>query len=144
MPTQIVTDESVLSIKCSPCNVTDPSLYIKVDELISTAEAAKNPSATGLAFNQIGVLLRGFVIKLNDHYTPIINPQYVSRSTSMKSRNETCLSRPGMPPIGVRRHNKVQIEYYDVESRERVRRTFHAFEARVIQHENDHLNGVLI
>jgi len=140
---KIITDESILSIECVKCNVTKPDFFVALENLMGTANFLKDKCA-GLAFNQINYLLRGFVIKQNGSFVPIINPEYVSKSTSMKSRNETCLSRPGRSPVKKRRSVKVKIAHYDLEEKKIKVSTFYALQARAIQHEMDHLNGILI
>jgi len=140
---KIITDEDILSIKCVKCNITSPDFFVALEHLLNTANSLKDRCA-GLAFNQINYLLRGFVIKRNGSFMPIINPEYISKSTSMKSRYETCLSRPGCDPIKKRRSIKVKIVHYDLEAKENKVSTFQAFYARVVQHEMDHLNGILI
>lgn len=140
---EIITLEEFLSQKGDECDVEDPDFLGDIQVLIDTATDLGNRCA-GLAFNQIGVLSRAFVIKQNGNFRPIVNPKYISKSRSIKSRLETCLSRPGKEPIRKRRHTKVKIEYYNVSEKNRVVHAFYAFEARVVQHEMDHLNGVLI
>jgi len=139
----IVTDKSFLSMKCLECNVESPVFKLSLTDLLDTANSLKNKCA-GLAFNQIGILRRGFVIKIIDSFIPIINPEYLMKSVSKRSREEGCLSCPGKEPIRKRRSVKVKITHYDMETKEIRTSTFHSFEARVAQHEMDHLRGILI
>ena len=127
---KIITDEPTLSIKCEECDVNNQDFLMAISDLISTANSLKDKCG-GLAFNQIGVLKRAFVIKQNGNFNPIINPEYVSRSSSMKSRFETCLSRPGKEPIKKRRHIKVRISHFDLVSETETISVFYGFEARV-------------
>ena len=147
----IVTDTVLLSFKCVECNLEDPLLSKEINHLINTAFYYRSKCA-GLAFNQIGILKRGFVFKVfnlsNDNlskdYKVIINPIYIMKSPTVKSRFESCLSRPNEKAIKKRRSVKIKIEYYDWEVKEIKKEKFVGFDARVIQHEIDHLNGILI
>ena len=144
MKQSIVTDEAFLSQKCTEWDINDPNMERAVNILLDTAQSLYQRCA-GLAFNQVNCLKRGFAIKNGPgHFRTIINPKYIMKSPTIKSRFETCLSRPGKPAIKKRRSVKVKIEYYDPESKEIKQEIFRALEARVVQHEMDHLNGILI
>ena len=142
---EIITDTITLSKICFECNINDKILQKEINHLIDTATSLRAKCA-GLAFNQIGILKRGFVMKIGiEHsFKSFINPKYIMKSPTVKARFETCLSRPGMDPIKKRRSVKVKIEYWDPETKSIQIEVFRAFEARVIQHEMDHLNGILI
>jgi len=145
MKKSIVTDTEFLSQKCEPWDINDPKMQKAIDNLLDTAQDLYQECA-GLAFNQIGILKRGFAIKIKgtDHFRTIINPRFIMKSPTIKSRFESCLSRPNQVPIKKRRSVKVKIEFYDVEHSSVRQEIFRAFEARIVQHETDHLNGVLI
>lgn len=143
MKKEIITDETLLSSKCSECALDDPEIEKAINDLLDTANDLFGRCA-GLAFNQIGIYKRGFAIKIDKKFLAIINPKYIMKSPTVKARFETCLSRPGRPAIKKRRSVKIKIEYYDPETKTIKRETFRAFDARVVQHEIDHLNGILI
>ena len=142
---QIITNTIILSQACSACDLDDPILQKEINNLIDTATSLREKCA-GLAFNQIGILKRGFIIKLGvaKDFKIIINPKYIMKSPTVKARFESCLSRPGMNPIKKRRSIKVKIEYWNPETKLIEREIFRALEARIVQHEMDHLNGILI
>ena len=145
MKKSIVTDTEFLSQKCEPWDINDPKMQKAIDNLLDTAQDLYQECA-GLAFNQIGILKRGFAIKIKgtDHFRTIINPRFIMKSPNIKARFEACLSRPGKPAIKKRRSVKVKIEYFDPESKTTKQEIFRAFDARCVQHEMDHLNGILI
>jgi len=142
---QIITNTIILSQACSACDLDDPILQKEINNLIDTATSLREKCA-GLAFNQIGILKRGFIIKLGvaKDFKIIINPKYIMKSPTVKARFESCLSRPGMNPIKKRRSVKIKIEYWNPETKLIEREIFRALEARIVQHEMDHLNGILI
>ena len=139
----IVTDTEFLSERCVPWSLIDQNLEKNIKHLIDTANYYYNKCA-GLAFNQIGILKRGILIRSEGKYKVMINPVYIMKSPSVKARMESCLSRPTNKPIKKRRSIKVKIEYYDWETKEIKQEKFLGLEARIVQHEIDHLNGVLI
>ena len=96
--------------------------------------------AIGLAAPQVGLLKRIFLLKLDDKLEEFINPVIIE--TSGKNLNEEgCLSFPGLY-FKIERARKVTISAYKADGK-RVERKFEGVMARVVQHEIDHLNGVL-
>ncbi len=120
--------------------------------LLKTAKfhADTETGCVGLAANQIGYLSRIIVVKtmskVNDPWTIMINPEYILKFGGFKSDVEECLSHPGIK-TKIHRYKKIRIRY-KVESDHgpliTTIDTFKNFEARIIQHETDHLNGILI
>lgn len=136
----IITDEDKLNY---PCNLVPPELLEEVaNDLVDTANEHKD-RCLGLAANQIGYNARVFVIKTPDGYAPVINPEVVCMTGGRKQYLEACLSRPGKEPIRVKRHKRIKIKITNDEGEEALLE-FTGLAARVVQHELDHLNGVLI
>lgn len=76
-----------------------------------------------------------------DNYVIYINPQLEYLGDSTDSKEESCLSIPDQ--IGpVRRHKRVRVTYYDPDGK-KIRQKLSGWNARVAQHEYDHLQGVL-
>ena len=108
-------------------------------------------NGAGLAAPQIGVLLRVviFGVHANPRYpdveevpdTVLINPVITPLSNDMEEGWEGCLSVPGMRGW-VPRYTKLKYSGYD-EKGKRFVREVSGFHARVVQHECDHLDGVL-
>jgi len=141
---RIVTSKVMLSMVSKPCG---DDWQETVDDLLQTARhhAAHNPmGCAGLAANQIGVLKRCFVMKWGAEFMAVVDPAIVSMDGGMKAGFEGCLSLPGMRPVKVRRHKRIKVTFLDPTTRTVVTRKFAGFDARVFQHEFDHLNGVLI
>ena len=94
----------------------------------------------GLAAPQIGLPYRLFIYNMGEGVKVMINPELLEL-TGEQLGPEGCLSIPGL--IGdVPRANELRIKAYDIRGR-MVSRKVSELEARVIQHENDHLDGVL-
>ena len=127
--------------------------YPNLKELIDNMyETMYNADGVGLAAPQVGLVDRIFVIDLSplaDEESPqyeglkktFINARIISRTGDMVSTEEGCLSIPGVNE-SVPRPNEIEIEYLD-ENLEPHTETFTGFTARVIQHEYDHIDGIL-
>jgi peptide deformylase len=108
-------------------------------------------SGAGLAAPQIGVLLRVviFGVTRNPRYpdaeevpdTVLVNPVITPIGDEMEEAWEGCLSVPGMRGV-VPRHIRLRYRGFD-ESGSPIDRTVEGFHARVVQHECDHLDGIL-
>jgi peptide deformylase len=95
----------------------------------------------GLAAPQIGKSIRLFVYDAGDGLKALINPKLSKLRGEQFEPEEGCLSIPGLRGV-VRRASEVTVHAVDGDGRP-VKFRATDFEARVIQHENDHLNGVL-
>ncbi len=97
----------------------------------------------GLAATQVGVLRRLFVFEPDDDGPKVIvNPVVVERADATATDDEGCLSLQGVR-VPVERSTKVVLEGKD-ENGEDVRYELDEYGSRVVQHELDHLDGVLI
>ena len=95
----------------------------------------------GLAAPQLGINQRFFVADIGQGPTAFFNPQILQRQGSA-TLEEGCLSIPGVN-IKIKRSGKIVVSYLDINN-ELQEQTFEGLMARVIQHENDHLDGKLI
>ena len=115
----------------------DASLHRLLDDMLETMRDAPG---VGLAANQIGVPLRVAVVEVEGKVTELVNPEIV-RSAGEELDWEGCLSIPGYV-AEVTRHERVTVKARDRHGREfRVRGT--ELLSRALQHEIDHLNGLL-
>ena len=95
----------------------------------------------GLAAPQIGKNIRLAVINSKDGVFCLINPKLTKKSWARELAQEGCLSIPGV--FGkVKRHKKISLAYYDGDGK-KTKLTASGMMARVIQHEIDHLDGIL-
>ncbi|NLA63895.1 MAG: peptide deformylase [Bacteroidales bacterium] len=139
----------VLRKETQDIDASYPNLKELVDNMYETMY---NADGVGLAAPQVGLVDRIFVIDLSplaDEESPqyeglkktFINARITSRTGDMVSTEEGCLSIPGINE-SVPRHDEIEIEYLD-ENLETHTETFTGFTARVIQHEYDHIDGIL-
>lgn len=92
----------------------------------------------GLACPQVDQPHRMFVAELNRKYHVVINPEIVEVSDSQGTDREVCLSLPGVT-IKVRRPKIIRVNYFDASGKFFERRKFKGMDARVFQHEYDHI-----
>ncbi|MFZ2188177.1 MAG: peptide deformylase [Candidatus Moraniibacteriota bacterium] len=131
----------------------DPRLQIKtreiknpkdplIQELIfDMLETMKENNGMGLAATQIGKLLRLCVIKFERKTYILINPQIISKSWGKEISEEGCLSFPGQF-IPIKRSKKVKVTALNKAGKE-IRIEAEGLLARALQHEIDHLDGIL-
>jgi peptide deformylase len=132
-----------------PVKKIDAKIKQLAKDLIDTAQAAEEPKGVGLSAIQINKPIRVFVIKKGKKFTPFINPQITWRSKKMladvlEKENffmEGCLSVPGYYGF-VNRPASVKIKWQDLEGKKHQEK-FTDREATFVQHELDHLNGIL-
>lgn len=125
-----------------------PELQQLVDDMTDTMRAC---DGAGLAANQIGVLQRVVVfgVEHNPRYpdaepvpfTVLVNPRITPQSEERGLDWEGCLSVPGMRGL-VPRYTRIRYRGFDP-SGQPVDREVAGFHARVVQHECDHLDGIL-
>jgi len=129
----------VLRKKSIKVDVT-PDIIELAHEMIDTMYQDKG---VGLAAPQIGKNIRLVVIDLMDDTGPkiLINPEIYWQSKDNVKMEEGCLSIPGISAL-VSRPSSIKYRYTD-ENGKTVDRIADELEARVIQHELDHLDGVL-
>ncbi|MBR8749330.1 Peptide deformylase [Fusobacterium sp. DD29] len=110
-----------------------------LENMVGTMYATKG---VGLAAPQIGVSKRMFVCDKGDgNVRKIINPVITPLTDELAECEEGCLSVPGIYKK-VRRPSKIKIEYTNVDG-EKVEEILDDFLAIIMQHEYDHLDGVL-
>lgn len=126
--------------------------YPNLKELISDMfDTMYHSEGIGLAAPQIGISIRLFVIdasplqedypNLKDFKKVFINPTIVLRSGDLTLYNEGCLSLPQLRE-DVQRENVIVIDYLDEDFNPQ-HEQFEGIAARIIQHEYDHLEGIV-
>ncbi|GAB4219898.1 MAG: peptide deformylase [Candidatus Microgenomates bacterium] len=150
----ITVPNPILASTTKPVVNFDKKLKKIISEMIETLEAQNDPPGVGLAANQVGFNISLFIIKPTKKSLPqvFINPQILKleylKKSDKKSKNkkelvkfEGCLSIPKIwGPI--KRADKVLLKYQD-ENGDFFEKWFSGFEAIIIQHEVDHLQGIV-
>jgi len=133
----VTAEEPMLRERARKVTHFDASLHRLLEEMV---EIMRDAPGIGLAANQIGVPLQVAVIELEETVTELINPQVVRASGEVVDW-EGCLSIPGFV-AEVKRSAKVTVKARDRHGKEFRVKGEELF-ARALQHEIDHLNGVL-
>lgn len=126
-----------------PVGVVTPELKRFALDMAKTMEVEKG---VGLAAPQVGRNIRLIIVKLNpgeknEIVFPMVNPEIVDQSEAIESGEEGCLSLPGVWGK-VKRATRVTVRYKNLKNQGQTLLLEH-FNARIIQHEIDHLNGTL-
>lgn len=138
---------SILRCKCSPVQENQPI----EDILKNMYDTMYNAQGVGLAAPQVGLDLSIFIIDTTpfcddeNNLIPLkkefINAEIIDYSGKDESFNEGCLSIPGLREDVIRK-DQIKIRYFDKNFNEYTEK-YEGINSRVIQHEYDHLMGVL-
>lgn len=131
----IVRDPLFLAEKASAASREDLK---SGKDLLDTLNA--HPESVGMAANMIGVNKKIIAVDTGGLKILMFNPRIIQKSGPYDVK-EGCLSLSGMR--SVRRYKKIVLEYQDILFRKH-RESFSNLTAEIIQHECDHLNGILI
>ncbi len=147
---QVGDDNTILRAISTEITREELSAHLPTGEAMHKWLRAKSNGA-GLAAPQVGLNKRMIVVNMYKeesdgelHLTKtllMINPKIIARGSNIESDEEGCFSRPGMYGQVLRAH-EIEMEYRD--SRYLLKKmSLSGFNARVVQHEIDHLDGVL-
>jgi peptide deformylase len=138
--------DAVLSRVASPVDVIDEEARALAVDLLETMRAS--PACVGLAAPQIGISRRAFAVDVSGHakaqscHGPFVlfNPEVVFAHAPVVAR-EGCMSVPDLTG-DVARASRLAVRGMTLDGAERILET-DAFEARAVQHEIDHLDGLV-
>jgi peptide deformylase len=132
-------DKPVLRAKAKKVSRFDAYLEKLVNDMWETMRAAPG---VGLAAPQIGESIRVLVAEYEDEQVALVNPEIIKRSDDEVLGPEGCLSIPGYIGEDVPRAKAVTVKARDPRGKE-VRIKAEDWFARILQHEIDHLDGIL-
>ena len=134
----VVEGDEILRKKCREVSEITDRIKMTLEDMLETMHSA---NGVGIAAPQVGIMRRMFVAEPEPGRVYfMINPVILEQSGS-QSGDEGCLSVPGM--VGtVERPDYIKIEAMDIDGNKNIYE-FHDFDARVMCHENDHLDGIL-
>ena len=138
-----ICGDSILCIKSEKVGKISASIKKIINDMCETLTAAKG---LGLAAPQIGISKSIIVVDLSSTKTPLkmilINPKILKKYGKEEYFGEGCLSVPEIYE-DVLRPTIIDIEFEDIEGKKQKLIELNGLLARVIQHEVDHLNGIL-
>ncbi len=129
----------ILRKKSEPVNEITPALLSLIDDM---KETMVESSGIGLAAPQIGKNIRLIIVATKEGPQALINPEIVSKSILKEVDDEGCLSIPGCF-VKVKRAKSVKVRALLEDGAEVTFKAQGLF-ARVMQHEIDHLDGILM
>lgn len=134
----VVRGDEILAKKCREVTEITDRIRESLDDMVETMRAEKG---VGLAAPQVGIMRRMFVAEPEpDRVYYMINP-IIYDEEGNEEDYEGCLSVPGLIGV-VDRPQKIKVKALDRDGIEQ-NYEFEGFDARVMCHENDHLNGIL-
>ncbi|MCW3060493.1 MAG: peptide deformylase [Capsulimonas sp.] len=137
-----------LKMACEPVGVVDAAVRRLIHDLLDTMDAGP-PRTVGIAAPQIGAMTRVAIVDISRNpkyeglgqgYLALVNPRIVAHVGEQIGR-EGCLSLPDYT-ANIRRWERITVEALDANG-EPLRIDSEGFEAIVLQHEIDHLDGIL-
>lgn len=132
----IVKDELFLAIKSEEATKKDYQIAI---DLVDTLRAHAD-ECVGMAANMIGFSKNIIIVNVHEDYVIMYNPVILSKEGEYETE-EGCLSLVGSRKCT--RYKKIEVEYSDINWKKKVKK-FSGFTAQIVQHEVDHLHGVII
>ncbi len=133
----IMHDPMFLGLKSEPATAADKQI---ADDLRDTLIAHRD-GCVGMAANMIGVRKRIIVFDNEGDYMVMFNPEIIKCAGAYQTQ-EGCLSLLG-DPRPCKRYQTIKVKWQTADFQTRIK-TFTGFTAQIIQHEVDHLDGVLI
>ncbi len=143
-------ENPILRTVCEPIKKSEWKQYVKLGQ--EMRDYIKNPenAGVGLAAPQIGVAKRLIVVSLlrdweDENFSTImmLNPEILETSSETTCNiEEGCLSLPKTKKGFVARYKDIKLRYYDETQKERILK-LSGLASVIVQHEIDHLNGVL-
>ena len=134
---ELIHDEIILSQKSEKATKEDKAV---AKDLLDTLIFHKE-GCVGMAANMIGELKCIIAFDNGGKYMIMYNPEIIETSGGYETE-EGCLSYMG-GPVKVKRYRSIRVEYQD-ERFKKCSKVFTGFTAQIIQHEIDHLKGVLV
>ena len=119
----------------------DHSLKSLITDLTETLEIQTDPPGLGLSAPQIGIFKRVFVAKIKNRIKSFVNPKILKTSKKEITYLEECFSVPNLYGH-VARPAEIDLEACDKHGK-KIKGHYKSLPARIIQHEVDHLNGIL-
>lgn len=150
----IQSGEKKLREVSKPILRIDKKIKALIQDLRDTLAVQKDPEGVGLAAPQIGINLRAFAIDFKNLKRIVINPEIISVSDTKKINRQSGKVKRSKPEIlegclslphyygPLKREDYIKIKYLDENGKEIIEE-FRDFNAQIVLHEIDHLNGFL-
>lgn len=139
---KIITDELELRKPCEPVKYSEIKQLLKIVPEI--AKLMVDNDGAGIASVQVGIHKTFFLAAIDNGKSIrlFVNPTILKYSDEKTVESESCLSFPGVYK-DIERSNTIRIKHFNYRKNIFVTETYSGFDAKVIQHEYDHLQGIL-
>jgi peptide deformylase len=136
----IITDETILRLPCSDATSSEVAEIVAELEKELSRSASLGRAGIGLAAPQINIQKNVAIVRINEHKIDLVNAKIIKGYDEKMFRSEGCLSFPG------RVENTMRFQEIQVSNNLVYPNDFVATDllAVVIQHELDHINGILL
>ena len=137
----IITDLNQLRKKSREISLNEAhelSIFVKLDNALKLSYR----SGVGLAAIQIGMPVKVIIIRHAKTSINMLNPIILERIGKIRIQEE-CLSLPNVT-VNTERAEQVTVRWLDYDTKAERTAVFYGFEAVIVQHEVDHLDGILI
>ncbi len=132
----IMKDVLFLGQKSEPATIADKQVAI---DLLDTLAAYKE-GCVGMAANMIGIKKNIIAVNVGFMNMVMFNPMITKKNGKYETK-EGCLSLVGVRKVT--RYQEIEVEYQDMNFKKQ-RQKFNGWTAQIVQHECDHLNGVVV
>ncbi|MBQ8506089.1 MAG: peptide deformylase [Clostridia bacterium] len=136
MVREIMRDEEFLKRPSTPATAADAQI---ADDLLDTLRANAG-RCVGMAANMIGEAKCIIAFEGENGYAEMFNPKIIKQSGPFEAE-EGCLSLNGARKT--KRYREIKVQWQTRDMKQRIK-NFSGFTAQIIQHEIDHLNGIII
>jgi len=135
-------DDIVLRQRSQDVSISEINTPEFIEFAENLANTLANHNGVGLAAPQVGVLKRVIVIRENQLLRVMVNPVITKTRKMVTHKKERCLSFP-TKSVDMDRYKFVTVTYLDLQGQQQVMK-YHGLEAFCVQHEIDHLNGIVL
>lgn len=144
LPIVTGVENKILRTVSLPVKKIDRTIKKLIKDMVDTMAFA---DGLGIAAPQVGINLRIYIARLNfntphEMIVPMLNTEFLKIAETKEEHEEGCLSIPKRFGI-VQRSNEVTVQYIDERGTKHML-NLTGLNARIMQHETDHLNGILI
>jgi len=141
----IAQDDPRLREVCNPVVWPDPSLISELNKLHNTLEEFRDIKGFGraIAAPQLGIMKRMIAVNFGANRFALINPEFTWHSKSTQAVWDDCLSLPEIV-VRVSRHESISLTYQNEQGEHIHWEKLSPDLAELVQHEVDHLNGILM
>lgn len=149
MKNKLITNKFVLRSKCADVELSEDTFDAENyrDLLQDMYEVfTHKQNCMGLAAPQLGHKINIIMVRLTKGLVIMLNPKILTYEGKLVSGSEGCFSVPKTlnKQVQVKRHYRVKVAFTTIDGKTEIVKKFKYMDARIIQHEVDHLDGIIL